>query len=553
MVSTRGVKFKFSEGEKVLCYEPDPTKAKVLYDSKVLEVIVNKDQRGRKAVEYLIHFQGWNSSWDRCVSEDYVLKDTDENRQLQRDLAQKAQLQLGAYLYRRERKKRHRKLSEKINDSLEQKKVRRRGVSSEDGSSGSQSQREGEDDSEEEEEEELTSSGESSVEDEERVPLELSDTLKRLLEQDHELITKKNKLVKLPAEPNVATILEGYVKHCAVNQLCNLTDKPQRRYRYHQSNKARDLDRTFRSLNVCKEIVDGVRIYFDFTLGDLLLYNQEQDQYQSLRNHQLVKQEALEVFDEMNDMVIKEEGIKLEEYLQTSLIGLPEGENQATPIPSTNHIDEGSIDNGDCGGEGRKRSLRSHRLPNSVDGHEPSSSLLSAINCTDTNGISKLTVRNVGRVGNHDSGFPFTPIKQEATNSYNNLSSLASTSSRCSTPSMSLPPALQGAIMAIAQTSNAANIVPASAESHNMLSKILSWKLVPETLYCEVPAPPSLTYGAIHLTRLFVKLPDLLYATNMPDRKLKALLRNLDLFLNYLEEHGEWFGEHFYVDSGPAT
>lgn len=38
--------------------------------------------------------KGWNSSWDRCVSEDYVLKDTDENRQLQRDLAEKAQLQL---------------------------------------------------------------------------------------------------------------------------------------------------------------------------------------------------------------------------------------------------------------------------------------------------------------------------------------------------------------------------------------------------------------------------------------------------------------------------
>lgn len=35
MVSTRGVKLKFFEGERVLCYEPDPTKAKVLYDSKV--------------------------------------------------------------------------------------------------------------------------------------------------------------------------------------------------------------------------------------------------------------------------------------------------------------------------------------------------------------------------------------------------------------------------------------------------------------------------------------------------------------------------------------
>lgn len=137
MVSTRGVRYKFSEGERVLCYEPDPTKAKVLYDSKVclikfltlsaykiiyklgvimiladnvylrneniklyylifqvLEVIESKDKRGRRTVEYLIHFQGWNSSWDRCVSEDFVLKDTEENRQLQRDLAEKSQLQL---------------------------------------------------------------------------------------------------------------------------------------------------------------------------------------------------------------------------------------------------------------------------------------------------------------------------------------------------------------------------------------------------------------------------------------------------------------------------
>lgn len=35
MVSTRGPKSAFSENERVLCYEPDLTKAKVLYDSKV--------------------------------------------------------------------------------------------------------------------------------------------------------------------------------------------------------------------------------------------------------------------------------------------------------------------------------------------------------------------------------------------------------------------------------------------------------------------------------------------------------------------------------------
>jgi hypothetical protein len=100
-------------------------------------------------------------------------------------------------LYRRERKKRHRKLSEKISESLEQKKLRRHGGgdrSSEDGSSGgSHSQQDGDDSDEGEEmtSSEVESSGEA---DEERVPLELSDTLKRLLEEDHDLITKKNKV-----------------------------------------------------------------------------------------------------------------------------------------------------------------------------------------------------------------------------------------------------------------------------------------------------------------------------------------------------------------------
>lgn len=61
---------------------------------KVLEVIETKDKRGKKIIEYLIHFQGWNSSWDRRVCEAFVLKDTEENRQLQRDLAEKSQLQM---------------------------------------------------------------------------------------------------------------------------------------------------------------------------------------------------------------------------------------------------------------------------------------------------------------------------------------------------------------------------------------------------------------------------------------------------------------------------
>jgi len=92
---SRGGKFLYTEGEKVLCYEPDPNKAKVLYDSKILECCWKKDNsRGKKNAEYLVHFYGWNSSWDRLVSEQNILKDNPENRQLQRHLAEIAAEQL---------------------------------------------------------------------------------------------------------------------------------------------------------------------------------------------------------------------------------------------------------------------------------------------------------------------------------------------------------------------------------------------------------------------------------------------------------------------------
>lgn len=66
----------------------------MLYDSKVLDIIEGKDKRGRQTLEYLIHFQGWSSSWDRRVTEEFLLKDTEDNRKLQKELAASAQLQL---------------------------------------------------------------------------------------------------------------------------------------------------------------------------------------------------------------------------------------------------------------------------------------------------------------------------------------------------------------------------------------------------------------------------------------------------------------------------
>ncbi len=73
----------FSEGERVLCYEPDPSMARVIYNAKILKVVSHKEaaaaiatgkKRAAVAVapaanakekQYLVHFQGWSSSWDR--------------------------------------------------------------------------------------------------------------------------------------------------------------------------------------------------------------------------------------------------------------------------------------------------------------------------------------------------------------------------------------------------------------------------------------------------------------------------------------------------------
>lgn len=70
------------------------------------------------------------------------------------------------------------------------------------------------------------------------------------------------------------------------------------------------------------------------------------------------------------------------------------------------------------------------------------------------------------------------------------FSSIASTSSRCSSPrgvTLRMPPVTSGQVNALLQQSN-------------------KWRLMPETLNNENISGPSSYYGAVHLTRLFGKL-----------------------------------------------
>ena len=54
----------FCENERVLCYEPDMTKARVMYDAKIIKILegeVQSEGNKRKTTamkQFLIHFQG---------------------------------------------------------------------------------------------------------------------------------------------------------------------------------------------------------------------------------------------------------------------------------------------------------------------------------------------------------------------------------------------------------------------------------------------------------------------------------------------------------------
>ncbi|XP_053695315.1 male-specific lethal 3 homolog [Sabethes cyaneus] len=480
MVSTRGHKYKFMDGEKVLCYEPDPTKAKVLYDSKVLDVSEGKDKRGRRVIEYLIHFQGWNSSWDRKVSEDFLLKDTEENRQLQKDLAEKSQLYQGTYLYRKERKKqRDKSLTARIESLTTSTQKIPNLASSEEGSSCSNGfGREETDftatiDANLDPDTEYYSSSVESTHEEEKVYVEVGDRLKRLLEFDYRMIAQNN-LIEVPAQLPIVTILENFVRHYTIRQLFEIGQGQTKLRRRNSSfikgdQKTKDYETIRTNIELCKEVADGLRLYFDFTLKDYLLYPQERQQAELV-----LSPEYLANFTYVASPTFSLDLLttRLESPAVDPALDHAEATMSAASLTAAQE-------------EKKRRRLRSHK--------------------------------------NEENEFVL------------DLSSIK--------PETLTPGAPQALAYSLLKASFRSSIT-ISFQTKEILDDAFGWKILPSN----APAEPSMIYGATHLARLIIKLPEFLSATAMADEKLKLLLKFLDCFSEFIEEHDEWFGRELYND-----
>jgi hypothetical protein len=101
-----------------------------------------------------------------------------------------------------------------------------------------------------------------------RIPI--SDTIKSLLVDDWENITKNLQLVKVPSDTPVNKILDDYMTYEKARRSGEIVDPNG------------ENDSASRSVELLEEVIAGLREYFNRALGRILLYRYERGQYEDV-------------------------------------------------------------------------------------------------------------------------------------------------------------------------------------------------------------------------------------------------------------------------------
>ncbi|KAF2866095.1 MRG-domain-containing protein [Massariosphaeria phaeospora] len=223
----------FRKDEKALCFHHE-----LLYEAKVLEVQpVDKDDV-KKGFEYKVHYKGWKNTWDDWVPEDRLRKLTQENRDLANNLRHEV---LAAQRNARQQMMTSKKKTQGSAHGSEE-----RQTSAAAASSGPRGQKRLRDQDLEKEE---------NFQNRRSVRIHMPDRLKSLLVDDWENVTKNLQLVSLPSQKPAGIILDEY--------LAWTTSTGQR---------------TSTETDILEEVIQGLKEYFNKSLGRLLLYRFEREQ-----------------------------------------------------------------------------------------------------------------------------------------------------------------------------------------------------------------------------------------------------------------------------------
>lgn len=118
---------------------------------------------------------------------------------------------------------------------------------------------------------------------EERITIEIPKVLKKKLEDDCYYINRRKRLVKLPCQTNsIITVLESHTKHFTIHADFSANERSHHHHAMPHTNMHAHYIPAEKNVDLYKEMVDGLRITFDYTLPLVLLYPYEQVQYKKV-------------------------------------------------------------------------------------------------------------------------------------------------------------------------------------------------------------------------------------------------------------------------------
>ncbi|XP_076034309.1 MSL complex subunit 3B-like isoform X2 [Oratosquilla oratoria] len=452
-------------------------------------------------------------------------------------------------------KKRKRRLSETIRETIETEKKRREREQAESETSSQTGTTEDEVGSVTSEIESTTTGVDDDTSDEDsieqHVPLILPDSLKAVLERDYRLINERNKLVLLPAEYTALNLLEDYVKSFAI---CNSSKSIDKR-----KSETKEKEKPYIvSLDLCKEVMDGLRVIFDFHVEGLLLYEKEQAQAQQLRSSKPVYKGSCSLKFTPSTYSDLDGGQETRITLHPQGAKIRSLENEKPKEPSED-VNSKLVAGDDENNKDKDKDIKEKDSKDKDNKEKDSKEKEKDMDKDKDKDKDKEKEKDkddskqkaVEKVEKEDKTKESTPRRQLRSNrplsgdsagsterekNVSNVGSLTSESGR-STPTTTTSGVSGGML------NSDATITKALHTLHPYLS---DWTLLPEEN--RQPPPPVLLYGPMHLLRLFVKLPEILFKMNTTEKKKKVILKHLDLFLEYVVDHSsDLFPESAYV------
>jgi male-specific lethal 3 len=142
--------------------------------------------------------------------------------------------------------------------------------------------------------------------------------------------------------------------------------------------KSIDYDAISNNIDLCKEVADGLRVYFNFVLKDFLLYTEEKEEYERIMSEENLKDFR---YDPGEPLMLDDFFSKSEPY-----IPIPENQQQETPENQTPSISSEKRIN---------TRLRSHSLKTDDDEKPENLSSMASTSSNDSSPMMELNRKGI--------------------------------------------------------------------------------------------------------------------------------------------------------------